>query len=358
MATRLRKTLIVIVLVVVSSVVTLLAFEVAVRLLEPQTYFAATVNTWDRERGTKHMPGAKGFLRCREFAVDLIINSKGLRDREYPYEKAEGVRRILCLGGSITCGYGVHAHEAWPKILEDLLNENAPEGETWEVLNGGVGSTGTAHQLAFFQTEGYKYEPDFVMLSFCQVTDFWDNVICCLYTLEDGALVKHDAPKTGERTIQNLTRRIPGYNTIFGRSHLLSFIKYRVARRHFGRLVEQSDQPVDADAAENRQQVLTRKLLAALNRACAGRECRLVMTIPPLADCATTQYGPPDLLEFARDEGIPYVDLASVFSEAKLAGAQNFYPIDGHWNKDGHRLAGQVLYEFFAREFARTGESR
>jgi hypothetical protein len=347
---RLRRAVIAIGLVIVSSIVALVVLEMGVRLLSPGKYFAATVNTWDKVWGTRQIPGAKGFVKCPEYEMDLIINSKGLRDREFPYEKPDGVQRILCLGGSITCGYGVNADETWPKALESLLNKDTAQDRSWEVLNGGVGSTGTAHQLAYFETEGYRYGPDCVVLSFCQATDFWDNVISGLYTIEDGKLVKHDAPETGGRKIQMIARWIPFYNTVFARSHLLSLIKYRVARRHYRRLAQESGQPDDDVAAENRQQTLTRHLLAALNDTCASIGCRLVVFTPPLIDCVTTQYGPPDLVEFMRSQGIHFVDMTPAFRAGELAGDTSFYPSDGHWNTSGHSRAAHVLYEFFTGE--------
>jgi HEAT repeat protein len=45
-------------------------------------------------------------------------NSDGVRDREHAVEKPPGVRRVVCLGDSVTLGYGIRPHEAWPQVLE------------------------------------------------------------------------------------------------------------------------------------------------------------------------------------------------------------------------------------------------
>jgi hypothetical protein len=169
------------VVLVLSLALGLVGLEVGVRVFGHRKHFTATVNVWDRVLGTKQIPGGEGFVVCTDYAMDLIINSKGLRDREYPYGKGKGVRRILCLGDSFTCGYGVQAEETFAKVLEGLLNEDPDRAGTYEVINAGVGSTGTAHHLAYFKAEGYKYGPDVTLLCFCYINDFWDNVTCGLY---------------------------------------------------------------------------------------------------------------------------------------------------------------------------------
>src|SRR4051812_14294657 len=66
------------------------------------------------------------------FAADLYVHWKfgdtaGVNYRGYrgPVlgRKASGERRVVVLGESTVFGYGVHAKEAFPPILERLLNE-------------------------------------------------------------------------------------------------------------------------------------------------------------------------------------------------------------------------------------------
>jgi hypothetical protein len=346
MASRTRGVATGILVVILTMVVTLGVFEVCIRLFKPQQHFAVTVNTWDREVGTKHIPGARGFVITPQYEMDLVINSKGLRDREFPYAKPPGTRRILCLGGSFTAGYGVRAEETFAKVLEQLLNADEDESEKWEVLNGGVGSTGTAHQLAFFQTEGRKYSPDFVLVCFSQATDFWDNIVSGLYSLEDGELVKHDAHRTPSRRIQKLAAWIPGYATFFAKSHLLNFVKIRISRYHYRDLAERIQIP-DQSAVEQSEEELTRRLLLALRDACRDIDCRLVVTAIPLPNTWGWYDETVDLMEYMRDHDIPFVDLSPGFREAADRGIQIVYPKDLHWTREGHELTGNALCEFF-----------
>jgi hypothetical protein len=350
MARRVRRFLLNILAVILAIVVTLGLLEVGFRIFTPQRHFAVTVNTWDPEVGTKHVPGARGFVINPQYETNLVINSKGLRDREFPYEKPASTRRILCLGGSFTCGYGVDAEQTFAKVLEQRLNSDDDQSENWEVLNGGVGSTGTAHQLAFFKSEGYRYSPDILLLCFSQATDFWDNIISGLYSLEDGRLVKHDAPRTPSRRIQKLARWIPAYTSLFAKSHLLNFVKARMSQHHYRDLAERIQMPEDVSAVEAAEEELTRHLLIAMRDACAEIDCRLVVTAIPLPNTWGWYDETVELIDFMEAQGIPFVDLSSVFRAAADKGIQIAYPKDLHWTQDGHRHAAGCLHDFFTRE--------
>jgi len=335
---------------IVTVIIVLAVLEVGFRLFAPQPSMAITVNVWDRVMGTRQKPSSTGYRKMPEYEMDLVINSKGLRDREIPYVKTPGTKRILVLGGSYTCGYGVDAEETYPKVLERLLNRDDGREHDWEVINGGVGTTGTAHHLAYFTHEGYKYSSDFLALCFSQDTDFWDSFISGLYTLESGQLVKHDAPMTASRRIQRITHWIPWYNALSARSHLLNFAKRRVARRHHRALAERAIGESKDPTLEQREIDLVRHLLVALEESCAGNDCQLVFVLPPLMNNYDLQPGVAEIIEVLESRGVPVVDLAPAFRNQAGAGTRFYYPRDHHWTKDGHMLVGEALYGFFSEE--------
>jgi lysophospholipase L1-like esterase len=348
MDSRLRSVLVGLAVMIVAVVVTLGFVEVGIRLFWPRKHFAATVNTWDGVVGTRHIPGARGFVKCEAYEMDLIINSRGLRDREFPYEKPAGTRRILCLGGSFTAGYGVQAERTFPKVLEYLLNSDSDESVTWEVLNAGVGSTGTAHQLAFFNTEGFKYSPDIVLLCFSQQTDHWDNARSGLYSIEDGRLVKHDAPKTRARIIQRIATYIPLYNTFFARSHLLNLIKSRVARHHYRDLARRIAVPGDAAEVGDAEDDLTRRLLVSLRDAAVACGGRMMMIAIPLPDSWDYFDETVELVRYMQSNGVAFVDASPALRSGCERGVRVHYPGDLHWTEAGHRLVAESIYQYLA----------
>jgi len=109
--------------------------------------------------GHNHRPNRHAFL----MGVQFDTNSKGLRDREFSYEKPSDKLRIMMLGDSFTVGWGAKFDETFPKRIERMY---ADRGIQAEVINTGVGNYNTIQEVEFYLTEGYKYNPDFVVLNF------------------------------------------------------------------------------------------------------------------------------------------------------------------------------------------------
>jgi lysophospholipase L1-like esterase len=327
----------------------LVILEIVVRIVSPQRNMGVCVNEWDRNTGTRLIPGLKGTLSCSEYSIDIAINSKGLRDRDFPYEKPPGTRRILCLGDSYTFGYGVQADETFAKLLERSLSESDSSSSRWEVLNAGIGSTGTAHQLALYETEGSKYSPDIVVVNFCPANDFFDNIASGLYTIENDTLVKHDALRTRARGIQRFTRFIPGYGFLSSRSHLLNLVRYRVAAMNYhelNRKVSQSAKPENVVAQHNR---MTRYLLDAFQRSCAERGSRLVVMFMPPPRTAEVGQWTAEMIAYCELRGIPVLDLEPSFEEARRNSLRTYYRIEGHWNAAGHAVTARALHDFLVK---------
>jgi len=109
--------------------------------------------------GHVHGPNRKAFL----MGVDVATNSKGLRDREIPYQRTPGTLRIVMLGDSVTLGWGVRPEQTYSKLLETMFAE---KGIKAEVVNTGIGNFKTIQEVEYFLTEAYKYSPDLVVVSY------------------------------------------------------------------------------------------------------------------------------------------------------------------------------------------------
>jgi lysophospholipase L1-like esterase len=109
--------------------------------------------------GHYHRPNRQAFL----MGVQFDTNSKGLRDREFSYEKPPGKLRIMMLGDSFTVGWGAKFDETFPKRIERMY---ADRGIQAEAINTGVGNYNTIQEVEYYLTEGYKYNPDIVVLNF------------------------------------------------------------------------------------------------------------------------------------------------------------------------------------------------
>lgn len=101
------------------------------------------------------------------------INSAGFRDREREQAKPDGTTRVVVLGDSTTVGNGIgDPHKIYTRILEAMLNEQAANGLTFEVLNLGVDGYQTLQEAELLRTKGVRYEPDIVLVTLC-VNDFY-----------------------------------------------------------------------------------------------------------------------------------------------------------------------------------------
>ncbi|GEM_PF-5260945 len=104
----------------------------------------------------------------------IKINSEGFRsDSEYSEKKEEGVKRIACIGNSVTFGYRRSLEESFEYVLESKLNGEASNsaaeagaGKKFEVYNFGVPGY-TSHQgLIVLKRNVLKFKPDYLTLCF------------------------------------------------------------------------------------------------------------------------------------------------------------------------------------------------
>lgn len=96
----------------------------------------------------------------------IKINSHGLRDYEYSYEKAEGVFRILVLGDSIEFAYGVKMEDGYTKALERRLNAlKNKKYKAIEIINTGHPVFNTLDRYNYLRLYGLKYAPDMLIVS-------------------------------------------------------------------------------------------------------------------------------------------------------------------------------------------------
>lgn len=263
------------------------------------------------EMGHEHVPGT----RARLMGVDVAINARGLRDRDFDYEKPQGVRRILMLGDSVTFGWGVAVEDTASKRLERHLNASA--SGPFDVINAGVGNYNTAMEVAWFLKEGVRYDPDLVVLNY----------------------FINDAEPRPVRSTNPLAARSMAYAFLAGRMDALTRIMARRAdwATYYRGLY-------DDDRAGWRA---ARESIGALASACAAREIPLLfVNYPELRELG--EYGFEDvdakLGRVAADNAIPLLALRDILrghDEASLWVT----PPDPHPNARAHALAADAIFE-------------
>jgi hypothetical protein len=218
--------------------------------------------------------------------VLIQTNSKGLRaDRDIPYEKPEGVYRIVVLGDSYGMGYEVSLEDTFTSQLANYLEET---GFKTEIVNLSVSGHGNAEEYIMLTGEGFKYDPDLVLLQW-HSTDLQDNVRSGLFALRDGVLVRQNPTYLPGIAVSRTLYQIPGYRFLSEHSHLYSFfrewtamkIKDLLAWRRGQKAVSEEGEDARSEAVRQYREELTAALLAAMQKECRQRNIPfLVLDIP------------------------------------------------------------------------------
>jgi lysophospholipase L1-like esterase len=116
-------------------------------------------------------------------------NDHGFRSPPFEDAKRPGVFRILCLGDSSTFGMNVDDADAYPQVLQRLLDERVPG--RFEVLNLGVPGYSSRQGLELLRQQALGYRPDLVIFAFGTNDRFWRR------TISDDQLIRLNQSVTG-----------------------------------------------------------------------------------------------------------------------------------------------------------------
>lgn len=339
--------------------------------------------------GWRKIPNARGMYVTDEYNVFESFNSQGIRGPEYAYEKKKNVYRVLVLGDSHAEGYTVDFETLFSEVMRAKLNESAGEVKV-EVINGGTRGYSTDQELLFFEKEGKRYQPDLVILMFCH-NDVWYNRASKMWRWykplfkvekEELYLTNVPVPKPNQISSDRVKQFL---NEHF---YLYHFIHDKIRHSRFYSWFIQSGLVAFPDELRVWQKSgntqireawgLTEALLAELKRKVTSSGSRLfIFYVPPresydAKNWAATKrkYGlsgedwdaarPALELEMiCRRHGIDFLNPTEQFkTEAKKLepkSKQLHFFKDGHWTKEGHRLAGELLTEYISDRYDDVG---
>ena len=164
-------------LVLVPIIVLLVGLEVALRMfgpILPGNYTSGPYLERHPDYGFFHVPNYVGWQRSTEYFAWVRFNRLGLRDPRDSYAKPPNTFRILLLGDSFMEAVQVDQSQTTAALLEERLRRARPELNV-EVVNAGVAGWSTSLEYLYLDREGYKFEPDLVVLAFFVGNDLHDN---------------------------------------------------------------------------------------------------------------------------------------------------------------------------------------
>lgn len=376
-------------LVVCSLIFAIALMEVGLRIID---FSYLIIWRFDQITGKSLLPGAQMWY-TEEGEAFVQINSDGLRDSEHAIVKPENTLRIAILGDSYAEAIQVPVEQTFWNVVEDTLAA-CPRlyGKQVEVINFGVSGFGTVQELLTLKHKVWKYSPDIVLLAFLTGNDVRNNLRelqrggnqpYFIYqeaelVLDDSYLDKSKARWMASPLGDWWFAAVPKSRVL---QLLVKFSAYvdqlkngsgRVSRKNTQRLYEQGldneiySPPSDPSWLEAWK--VTEDLLRLMNANVIENNAKFMLVTlsngvqvnpdPIERKKYAASLGVDDLLypdrrieHFSKEEGINFVMLAPPLQAWAqehgecLHGFENTDPCSGHWNAQGHNLAGAIIAE-------------
>jgi len=346
--------------------------------------------------GSVHRPGVT-FRQKDEGNATVRINSGGFRDRERSVEKPPGTVRIAVLGDSYVEAAQVEQEDVFTTVMERELNGCRAFGEhPVEVLNFGVTGYGTAQELLLLEKTVWGYDPDVVVLAFLTGNDLRNNTARLLrdpgrpyFIYQDSTLVydssfrKTFAPEGGwkRKTGRFLLDHSRVAQLVYRARAQAQKRRSALARKDTAAARPALELGLDdqiylppADPGWTEAWKITEELIRMMNAEVRKKSARfLVVNLSNAVQVnpdstfrreAMTRIGTRDLFypddriaALGAREDFPVLILARpllAFAEehrVQLHGFKGQNLGTGHWNEEGHRVAGRLIADDLARRF-------
>jgi hypothetical protein len=387
-------------LIAASILVALFISEASLRLagISYPSFYTA-----DRYCGSALRPGASGWWR-KEGLSYVHINSDGLRDREHSIRKPANTVRIAVLGDSFAEAFQVPMQNAFWAEMERRLAACKPlSGKKVEAISFGVCGYGTAQELEMLRHRAWKYSPDMVLLAVTTANDIRNNSrqleqdeMRPYFVVRDGRLILDDSFLSSTKYRLHLSYSWRILEKLIPYSRVIQSLneaknvwaaKRWAARMRFARprsspqgydgpelgldeaVFKRPTDPAWRDAWD----VTDRLLLAMHHEVVAGGAKFLVVT---LTTGEQTNPDPRIRTQFMKSLGVS--DLFYPDLRIKALGEQDHFEVlnlgqpfqtyaeqhrvylhgfpnlglgTGHWNLEGHRLAGEMIADKLCRMF-------
>lgn len=277
-----------------------------------------------------------------DFSIIYKINSKGLRDKEYDYERVPGKVRILAFGDSFTFGEGISYGKRFTDLPEDYFSN-------LEIINFGVPGYGIDQELVYFATEGLKYSPDYVII----FINWADIVRYSTDIVKNGSVILQNMnyDPIGTSSTLYLNKNDPffngGTNNILKGSYFLSYVHYQITLIKLRNKLEQYDKQLWENIHEEDKKRYegindtqteykdrTKLIIKKFNELCKRNNIKLI-----IINIDKSSY-----LDYLNesDDNIVYYNLANELKQEEKEYSLRFR-YDGHYNEKAHAFIGNSL---------------
>jgi SGNH hydrolase-like domain, acetyltransferase AlgX len=331
---------------------------------------------YDSLLGWRHKRNVSSAIVSDEYQINVQYNAEGWRGATRRFSKPPDVFRIMVLGDSFVDGYTLPVQDRFTEVLESSLRPQ------FDVINLGVAGYSTDQELLLLDQEGWKLEPDLVVLAF-YYNDVWGNGSRHFSESSRTQKPVFSLDTAGNLSLSNVPVPYPT-PSLQDRFRLYDLVRTTVKRNRFlhaaavkaglaDNVRPNDSRPAPTGAAGGaeefavyhstetpelaREWSITQALLRKMNQEAVQHGARLmVLYVPTRIELSPAEWSsahlPSDydpgvvvrrLTKICQVEGIPYLDPSDRFTA--VGTSRMYYPRDPHWNAAGHRLVGETLAE-------------
>jgi lysophospholipase L1-like esterase len=331
---------------------------------------------YDSLLGWRHKRNVSSEMFSDEYRINVQYNAEGWRGPGRQFSKPPNVSRIVVLGDSFVDGYTIPLQDRFTEVLEASLKPQ------FDVINLGVAGYSTDQELLLLDQEGWKYQPDLVVLAF-YYNDVWGNGSRHFSESAKTQKPEFSIDTAGNLSLSNVPVPYPTpslqdrfrlydlVRTIVKRNRLFHAAAVKAGLADKAPINDLRPAPTGAAGGGEefavyhstetpelaREWSITQALLREMNQEVAQHNTRLiVLYVPTRIELSPAEWNsahlPSDyepsvvvrrLVKICQAEGIPYLDPSDRFT---ATGTNRlYYPRDPHWNAAGHHLVGEILAE-------------
>lgn len=356
----------------------LLATESYLRLFNPQI---ARDNGHDglfeyhSAFGWQFIPNKTGvFSLIGEDDSKIVINSAGMRDREYTLIKPNGKKRIVVMGDSMVSGLEVKQGEVFTEVMEDSLLTDV------EALNFGVNGYGPVQEYFLLRDRAFKYNPDIVIMvvgirnDFDDVTGIfdwdWGYQRPRMSFQRNQEVVFNNVPVPQPKIrnfIMFLKDKLP-----FLRLHLIKYVQERLYDKYSTEYMPSEIRLCRKECAAETKKAYDymEAIIKKASSLCREKGIEFVVVLAPsIAQVYDEKYWfkiaksygidnnmydlylpNKKLTRMCEESGIRFLDLTGAFKSYAVSGEESYYHQGPHWNRTGHFVAAKEIAGYLHKD--------
>jgi len=282
----------------------------------------------------------------------IETNSFGLRDDEITVPKPDGDVRIICLGESTTFGAGVQQNETYAQVAEQVLNDNAPPDQRFDVINAGLSASTSFQAWQWLRRYGESLNPDVIVLY------YHDNDLMPCFTR---AIFHFNRGfDLTDRELYRIRNRYAGLLYLFNHSMLYKTLRHLL----IGRMALNEQLRKSKFAVENGSKQAPWPVRVPdedriwvwknFKEWCATHGADLLLMHPCYSNSTEHRCL---MFEWVEKNDVPLLDCIPLLKNSGIAWADLFnLPEDDHPSAVAHRLYGEALAELVQNRCHRVSD--